>query len=49
MSERVRDAARQEQFLDVLDREEAARRFRAHLRLAPAGRACREFGVRAGG
>ena len=37
MSERVRDAARQEQFLDVLDREEAARRFRAHLRLAPVG------------
>src|SRR3954453_2752245 len=37
MSERVRDAARQEQFLDVLDREEAARRFHAHLRLAPVG------------
>ena len=37
MSERVRDAARQEQFLDVLDREEAALRFRAHLRLAPVG------------
>ena len=29
MSERVRDAARQEQFLDVIDRDEAERRFRA--------------------
>ncbi|HTW29278.1 MAG TPA: molybdopterin biosynthesis protein [Acetobacteraceae bacterium] len=30
-------AARQEQFLEVIDREEAARRFQRHLRLAPLG------------
>jgi putative molybdopterin biosynthesis protein len=32
---RLRAAARQEQFLDVVTREEAQRRFHAHLRLAP--------------
>lgn len=30
-------AARQEQFLEVIDRDEAAARFRQHLRLAPLG------------
>jgi putative molybdopterin biosynthesis protein len=35
--EALRDAARQEQFLDVVDRDEAERRFRAHLRLEPLG------------
>jgi putative molybdopterin biosynthesis protein len=34
---RLRGAARQEQFLDVVTREEAQRRFHAHLRLAPLG------------
>ena len=33
----LRAAARQEQFLDVVTREEAQRRFCAHLRLAPLG------------
>jgi putative molybdopterin biosynthesis protein len=33
----LRAAARQEQFLDVVTREEAQRRFHAHLRLAPLG------------
>ena len=33
----VRRAARQEQFLDVLTRDEAEQRFRAHLRLQPIG------------
>jgi putative molybdopterin biosynthesis protein len=33
----LRAAARQEQFLDVLTREEAERRFRAHLRMEPIG------------
>jgi putative molybdopterin biosynthesis protein len=30
-------ASRQEQFLDVIDRDEARKRFHAHLRLSPAG------------
>ncbi len=34
----LRRAARQEQFLDVIDRTEAAARFHAHLRLEPSGR-----------
>jgi putative molybdopterin biosynthesis protein len=33
----LRRAARQEQFLDVLTRDEAEQRFRAHLRLEPVG------------
>jgi putative molybdopterin biosynthesis protein len=33
----LRRAARQEQFLDVVSRDEAERRFRAHLRLEPLG------------
>jgi putative molybdopterin biosynthesis protein len=33
----LRRAARQEQFLDVIDRTEAAARFHAHLRLEPSG------------
>jgi putative molybdopterin biosynthesis protein len=33
----LRTAARQEQFLDVLTRDEAERRFRAHLRMEPLG------------
>jgi putative molybdopterin biosynthesis protein len=33
----LRRAARQEQFLDILTREEAEQRFRAHLRLEPIG------------
>ncbi len=33
----LRDLARQEQFLEVLDRDEAERRFRRHLCLAPRG------------
>lgn len=33
----LRRAARQEQFLDVLTRDEAEHRFRAHLRLEPIG------------
>ncbi|MEX0701086.1 MAG: molybdopterin biosynthesis protein [Planctomycetales bacterium] len=33
----LRRAARQEQFLDAIDREEAERRFHAHLTLAPLG------------
>ena len=33
----LRRAARQEQFLDVVTRDEAERRFRAHLRLEPLG------------
>jgi putative molybdopterin biosynthesis protein len=33
----VRDAARQEQFLDVVSADEARRRFHAHLALAPLG------------
>jgi putative molybdopterin biosynthesis protein len=33
----LRQAARQEQFLDIVSREEAERRFRAHLRLEPLG------------
>lgn len=33
----IRRAARQEQFLEVVGRDEAERRFHAHLRLAPLG------------
>ena len=33
----LRSLARQEQFLDVLDRDEAERRFRQHLQLRPLG------------
>lgn len=33
----VRQAARQEQFLDVVSRDEAEQRFRAHLKLEPIG------------
>ena len=33
----LRRAARQEQFLDILTRDEAEQRFRAHLRLEPIG------------
>jgi len=33
----VRTAAQQEQFLEVISRDEAERRFHAHLRLAPVG------------
>ena len=35
--ETLRQAARQEQFLDIVSREEAHRRFHAHLPLAPLG------------
>jgi len=34
----VRNAARQQQFLDVIDRDEATRRFQKHLRLKPPER-----------
>ena len=34
----VRSAARQEQFLEVITRDEATDRFRRHLVLAPLGR-----------
>ncbi len=34
---RLQDAAQQQQFLNVLTRDEAAARFEAHLRLAPVG------------
>ena len=34
---KVQSAARQDQFLDVVSREEAERRFHAHLNLAPLG------------
>lgn len=37
MTDALRDAARQDQFLDVVSREEAEARFRRHLRLAPLG------------
>jgi molybdopterin molybdotransferase/putative molybdopterin biosynthesis protein len=37
VSERTRQAARQEQFLAVIDRDEAEARFHAHLTLAPLG------------
>lgn len=33
----VRNAARQQQFLEVIDRDEATRRFQKHLRLKPLG------------
>src|ERR1700675_3058097 len=33
----LRRAVRQEQFLDVVTRDEAERRFRAHLRMEPLG------------
>ncbi len=35
--EALRDAARQDQFLEVVTRDEAERRFHAHLRLEPLG------------
>ena len=35
--EALRGAARQEQFLDVVTRDEAERRFHAHLGLKPLG------------
>ena len=35
--EALRSAARQEQFLDITSRDEAERRFRSHLKLAPLG------------
>ncbi len=38
ISATLRSLARQEQFLEVLDRDEAERRFRAHLELRPLGR-----------
>ncbi|MFL5268849.1 MAG: molybdopterin biosynthesis protein [Stellaceae bacterium] len=37
ISTTLQTLARQEQFLDVVDRDEAARRFHNHLRLAPVG------------
>ena len=37
MSSALRDAARQDQFLDVVSREEAEARLRRHLRLRPLG------------
>ncbi len=37
MTETLRAAARQDQFLDVVSREEAEARFHRHLRLAPLG------------
>ncbi|HYZ63554.1 MAG TPA: molybdopterin biosynthesis protein [Acetobacteraceae bacterium] len=37
MNEAIRDAARQEQFLDVVSREEAEARLRRHVPLAPLG------------
>ncbi|MEX0716471.1 MAG: molybdopterin biosynthesis protein [Planctomycetaceae bacterium] len=36
-TEDLRRSARQEQFLDVIDRDEAERRFHAHLKLEPLG------------
>src|SRR5215470_10387887 len=33
----LRDLARQEQFLEVVDRDEATRRFQRHLRMRPLG------------
>lgn len=38
MSDRVTSAARQQQFLEVVSRDEAAARFERHLRLEPLGR-----------
>ncbi len=35
--EALRSAARQEQFLDIVSKDEAERRFRSHLNLAPLG------------
>ena len=37
MNEAIRDAARQDQFLDVVSREEAEARLRRHVRLRPLG------------
>jgi putative molybdopterin biosynthesis protein len=37
ISATLQTLARQEQFLDVVDRDEASRRFHRHLRLAPIG------------
>ena len=37
LSQALRRAVRQEQFLDIVTRDEAERRFRAHLRLEPLG------------
>ncbi len=40
LSDNVRSASKQQQFLDVISREEATQRFHAHLNLKPLGSEC---------